>query len=79
MLAMWWRRRKARKAAEKATDASWDSYGHQGQHRLVDGDVVPLPNGKRWVDYLKTEEHPMINRAPLVPQSWERSGERKWL
>lgn len=60
---MWWRRRKARKA-EATRPTGWP----HGRHRLSDGDVVPLADGRRWADYLRTEEIPIISTVdrPLM-------------
>lgn len=77
-----WRpwRRKERRAATLARIQP-DYGAASGRHRLSDGDVVPV-NGRRWVDYLPTAEHPVINKAtrPLMtPAAEHRSGARKWL
>jgi hypothetical protein len=71
---MWWRKRRAaRRAAEQA---AWD--GAVGRHRLRDGDVVPLANGKRWVDYM-TQPLPVIDPPILNRAGEHRTGVRKWL
>ncbi len=60
---MWWRGRH-RKAAQSRTDGSWP----YGRHRHVDGDTVPFADGRRWVDYLPTQEIPIISTVdrPLM-------------
>ena len=74
---MWWRRRRARtRAAEQAIWAAWDDRVHAD--RLRDGDVVPLPNGHRWADYL-TEPIPVIDPPLLTRAGEHRTGVRKWL
>ncbi len=72
---MWRRRRARRRAAELAT---WNP--NVGRHQLRDGDVVPYANGFTWRDYLRTQEHPVINRANLfTPGQEHRGGVRRWL
>lgn len=72
---MWWHSRRARRRA--AEQARWD--GHVGAYRLRGGDVVPLANGKRWTDYLRTQELPIIDQSLLTPGGEHRSGKRRWL
>jgi hypothetical protein len=64
---MWWRRRKARKP-EATRPGGWP----HGRHRLADGDTVPV-NGERWMDYLRTEEIPIISTVdrPLMTRLQE--------
>ena len=50
--------------------------------RLPDGDVVPIPGHRRWVDQLPTRELPLVNPAPRVElvRPYVTSQERRrWL
>jgi len=55
---LWWRRRArgTRKPDRIGPDHSWP----HGRHRHIDGDTVPFADGRRWVDYLRTEELPIV-------------------
>jgi hypothetical protein len=68
---MWWRKRKAYRAA----------HSDYGRHRLSDGDTVPVPGFRTYREILAepTRELPTVQRPLFTPGQEQRAGIRNWL
>ena len=74
----WWRRKRTRAGSDGRHLAPGVSPGPgaaAGVARSHDGDRVPRPEGRRWVDYLSTDEWPVR----MTPGQEHRAGARRWL